>query len=145
MLKKLLIATFYLSFACYSQAEQMKSFGKYDVHYSVFNSTFITPEVAKAYKLVRGKDRALINIAVRQRLDKGLSKAKKAIVTGSSSDLIYTTELDFLEINEQDTTYYIAELSFLNKELRTFNIKIQPDPNIAPYTLEFSQTLYFDQ
>jgi hypothetical protein len=126
-------------------AEQKKTFGDYDVHYSVLNSTFISPEVAKAYNIVRGKDRALINIAVRQNLDKGDSKAKRSIISGNSSDLIHRTELDFREIIEQDAIYYIAELRFNNKELRTFTIKIQPDPNISPYTLKFPKKLYFDQ
>ena len=113
-------------------AEQKKTFGDYDVHYSVLNSTFISPEVAKAYGIVRGKDRALINIAVRQNLDRGMSKAKKSIISGHSSDLIHRTELEFREIIEQEAIYYIAELRFNNKELRTFTIKIQPDPNISP-------------
>lgn len=130
---------------CYAQAEQKKSFGDYDVHYSVLNSTFITPQIAKAYGIVRGKDRALVNIAVRQRLPRGDSKAKKTIISGTSSDLIHTANLDFTEINEQGAIYYIAELRFNDKELRTFTIKIQPDPNIAAYTLKFSKTLYVDQ
>lgn len=127
-----------------SIAEQMKAFGNYDVHYSVLNSTFIKPEVAEAYGIIRGKDRALINIAVRERLPKGESKPKRAIVSGSSSDLIHSAKLSFDEIQEQQAIYYIAELRFNNKELRTFTISIQPDPNIAPYTLKFSKTLYFD-
>lgn len=145
MLRITLFVLLCIGSTAYSQAEQMKEFGDYDVHYSVFNSTFISPAVAKSYGLVRGKNRALINIAVRQRLGKGQSKAKKAQVSGSSSDLIHSANLEFTEITEQQSTYYIAELRFNNKELRTFTIKIQPDPNIAPYTLKFSQTLYFDQ
>ena len=139
----LILCSFFI--AINSHAEQEKSFGDYDVHYTVLNSTFITPEIANAYGIVRGKDRALINVAIRQRLDKGTSKAKKAIVTGSSSDLIHSENLEFREIVEQQAIYYIAELRFNNKELRTFTIKIQPDPNIAPYTLKFSKTLYVDQ
>lgn len=142
---KPLFALFCVLLAPIALAEQMKEFGDYDVHYSVFNSTFISPETAKAYGLVRGKNRALITIAVRERLNKGKSRAKKALVSGTSSDLIHSAELGFTEISEQQSTYYIAELRFNNKELRTFTIKIQPDPNIAPYTLKFSQTLYFDQ
>ncbi|WP_235015364.1 DUF4426 domain-containing protein [Oceanicoccus sp. KOV_DT_Chl] len=113
-------------------AENSKVFGDYEVYYNVLNSTFITPEVAKAYQIVRGKNRALVNIAVRKQLDKGMSRAKKSLISGESSDLIHTKTLDFKEIIEQDAIYYLAELSFNDKELRTFTIKIQPDPNIAP-------------
>ncbi len=127
-----------------AQTESTKVFGDYDVHYSVLNSTFISPEVAKVYGIVRGKDRALINIAVRKRLDRGQTRAKKSMVSGSSSDLIHSAPLEFTEIVEQESIYYIAELRFNNKELRTFTINIQPDANIAPYTLKFNKTLYFN-
>ncbi|MFA7554568.1 MAG: DUF4426 domain-containing protein [Spongiibacteraceae bacterium] len=145
MFKKILLIISFTLFAINSNADNEKAFGDYDVHYTVLNSSFISPETAKAYGIVRGKDRALINIVVRQRLDKGESKPKKAIVTGSSSDLIHSAKLDFQEIIEQQAVYYIAELKFNHKELRTFTIKVQPDPNIAPYTLKFSKTLYVDQ
>ncbi|MCP3908104.1 MAG: DUF4426 domain-containing protein [Oceanicoccus sp.] len=140
----LLLLTLLFGNAVFAQTESTKVFGDYDVHYSVLNSTFITPQVAQAYGIVRGKDRALINIAVRKRLGRGVTKAKKSIVSGSSSDLIHSAELQFTEITEQESIYYIAELRFNNKELRTFTINIQPDPNIAPYTLKFNKTLYFN-
>ncbi|ARN73729.1 DUF4426 domain-containing protein [Oceanicoccus sagamiensis] len=127
-----------------AQPDTTKVFGDYDVHYSVLNSTFISPTVAQTYGIVRGKDRALINIAVRQRLERGETRAKKSMVSGSSSDLIHSAPLNFTEIVEQDAIYYIAELRFNNKELRTFTISIQPDANIAPYTLKFNKTLYFN-
>ena len=82
---------------------------------------------------------------MRKRLPKGSSKAQRAIVTGSSSDLIHSAELTFKEIEEKDATYYIAELQFRHKEMRTFTIKVQPDPNIAAYTLKFPKTLYVDE
>ena len=142
---RLLTAIFFLCLSSSLYAENNKVFGDYDVHYSVLNSTFITPQVAKAYEIVRGKNRALINIAVRKRLEKGTSRAKKALISGESSDLIHTKTLEFKEVVEQDAIYYLAELTFNDKELRTFTIKIQPDPNISPYTLKFQKTLYVDE
>ena len=145
MMKQLLfLAGLVISSVSMAQSETTKVFGDYDVHYSVLNSTFITPQVAQAYGIVRGKDRALINIAVRKRLARGETQAKKSMVSGSSSDLIHSSKLEFTEIVEQDSIYYIAELRFNNKELRTFTISIQPDANIAPYTLKFNKTLYFN-
>ena len=126
-------------------AEQKKTFGNYDVHYSVINSTFIRPEIVRNYGITRGKDRALVNIAIRKRLPKGQTRAQRSLVTGKSSDLVHSAQLDFTEINEQNAIYYIAPLRFNNREMRTFTIKVQPDPNIAAYTLKFSKTLYTDK
>lgn len=127
------------------QAEQKKVFGDYDVHYSVVTSTFLKPEVAKAYSITRGKNRAVVNIAIRKQLGNGQTKAQRALVKGKTTDLVHSAELVFQEIQEQQAIYYLAELSFYDKDMRTFNIKVQPDPNIAPYTLKFSKTLYIDQ
>lgn len=124
---------------------QEKTFGPYQVYYSVFNSTFITPEVARAYGITRGKNRALINIAIRKQLKSGEDIPQRAAVTGTSSDLIHSNALEFQEIEEQGAVYYLASLTFNDKEMRSFTIKIQPDPAIAPYTLKFSRTLYEDE
>jgi Domain of unknown function (DUF4426) len=128
-----------------ANAEQKKSFGTYDVHYSVLNSTFISPETARHYGITRGKNRALINIAVRKRLDTGKTLPQQAKIRGSSSDLIRSVDLPFTEVKEKDAIYYLAELKFQHKEMRTFTIKVQPDPKIAAYTLKFSKTMYKDR
>ena len=131
--------------AATANAEQKKTFGNYDVHYSVMNSTFISPETAKNYGITRGKNRALINIAIRKRLDNGQTTPQRAIVKGRSSDLVRSVDLPFTEVTEQGAIYYLAEFRFHHKEMRTFDIKVQPDPNIAAYTLKFSKTLYKDK
>lgn len=136
-----------LSAIC-SHAEQKKTFSSfgvdYDVHYSVVNTTFLTPQVAQAYGITRGKNRAILNISVRKQLTDGSNVAKKALISGKTSDLIHNIPLNFSEIIEQDAIYYIAEFEFNNKDLRRFDISIQPDPNIAPYTLTFSQKIYIE-
>ena len=126
------------------QAEQKRRFGDYDVHYSVLNSTFLQPEVARRYGITRGAERAVVNIAVRKQLDDGSSAPQAVTISGESSDLIHTTPLDFHEVNEQNAIYYLAELDFMDKEIRSFTIRVQPEPGIAPYTLKFTQRLYAD-
>lgn len=121
-----------------------KTFGDYEVYYSVFNSTFIKPDVAKVYGIVRGSDRVLVNVAVRKQLPKGQSEAAAAVVKGTSSDLIHSVPLVFQEIRENDAIYYLAEIRIRDKELRTFTLTIQPDPKQPAYTLKFNKKLYHD-
>ena len=40
--------------AAWSQTNVQQRFGDYSVHYSVFNSSFIEPDIAAAYGLTRG-------------------------------------------------------------------------------------------
>mgnify|MGYP001765754126 CR=1 FL=1 len=125
-----------------AQAE-MRQFGDIEVHYSVFGSSFLQPEVAAAYGIVRARDRALINVAVRRgaAADAG---TLAAAVSGTHSDLIHKQALEFREIREGDAVYYIAEVDFIHGETRYFRIAITPAGETRPLELEFSQVLYAD-
>ena len=124
----------------------MQLFNGYEVHYVVFNSTFIQPEMAERYGIVRARNRAVLNIAVRERVgDEDETEPRRAIVRGTHSDLVHRTPLEFREFVESDAIYYIAELRFAgSNEERHFDLKIQPDPDGPVYSLEFSHTLYRD-
>lgn len=60
-------------------AEQVQRFGDLDVHYNVFNSSFLQPNVASAVGLVRSKAQGVINVVP---MEKG--KPVEASVTGSA-------------------------------------------------------------
>ena len=52
------LAAFLLPLLCLllpgiSQAQQSKMFGPFELHYSVVNTTFLSPEVASAYGITR--------------------------------------------------------------------------------------------
>ena len=144
-IKLVIISAIALAFSHITLAEQKRTFGDYDVHYSVVNTTFITPDVARAYNITRGKNRAFLNISIRKLNKDGSDKEQRAIISGKTSDMIHSTALSFNEIIEQGAIYYIAEFEFYDKDVRRFDIKVQPDPNIEPYTLTFSQKIYIEQ
>lgn len=124
--------------------EQIKSFNNYDIHYSVFNTSFLSPEVASAYGIVRSKEMALLNIAIRKNKPDGSNIAVAAIVKGNVRDLIRKTPLEFREVREQDAVYYLSLTKIDHKQTVYFTISVQPDPNISPYTFEFSKKLFVD-
>lgn len=51
-----------------SSAGQFKNIKDVEVHYSAFNSTFLTAQVAKQYKLKRNGYSAILNISVLDKL-----------------------------------------------------------------------------
>lgn len=118
-------------------------FGDYQVYYSVFNSTFVPPEIASLHGLVRAEDRALINISVVP-VSGGLGES--ATITGTATNLLQQQQtLDFQEISESDATYYIAPVRHLNEEIYNFRIKIQPEGAERAYDLRFTQTLHIEK
>jgi len=126
------------------EADQVKEVDGYEIYYSIFNTSFLTPEIAAAYDIVRAKNRALVNIAVRKKKEGGGDKAVKAIVSGTVKDLIYRRPLEFFEVREEGSVYYLSELRFNHKEKLFFDINVQPDPNKRGYTVKFDKTLYVD-
>ncbi|AFY22312.1 MULTISPECIES: DUF4426 domain-containing protein [Pseudomonas] len=118
------------------KGERQETFGDVTVHYNTFNSTFLTPDIAKSAELVRSKNQGVINISV---LKEG--KPLMAQVSGSVKDLTsQTVPLKFKQITEQGAIYYIAQYPVDQQEVRTFEIKVQTGDKIN--TINFNQELF---
>ena len=118
------------------KGERKETFGDVTVHYNTFNSTFLTPDIAKAAGLTRSKNQGVINVSV---LKDG--KPLTAEVSGSVKDLTsQTVPLKFKQITEQGAIYYIAQYPVEQQETRTFEIKVQTGDKIN--TLNFNQELF---
>lgn len=128
-----------------TQAQQSERFGPYELHYSVVNTTFLAPELAATYGIVRGKDRAILNLAVREHLENGSTVARSVQLKGRTWDLIQNTqELAFQEVSEGPAIYSIAEFRFLNEEWRHFEVHFRPEGAGETYTFRLKQQLYED-
>jgi len=118
------------------KGERKETFGDVTVHYNTFNSTFLTPDIAKAAGLTRSKNQGVINVAV---IKDG--KPLTADVSGSVKDLTsQTVPLKFKQITEQGAIYYIAQFPVDQQEVRTFDIKVQNGDKIN--TINFNQELF---
>lgn len=122
-------------------AQQSETFGPFELHYSVVNTTFLEPAVAATYGISRGEKRAILNLAVREKLADGTA-ARPMAVQGRTSDLMQQQALEFREIREGDAIYYIAEFSFINEEWRFFEIDFRPEGATQGYTYKFKHQLY---
>jgi hypothetical protein len=122
-------------------AQQSETFGPFELHYSVVNTTFLDPAVAATYGITRGEKRAILNLAVRENLADG-SVARPMQLQGRTWDLIQKQTLEFREVREGDAIYYIAEFSFINEEWRFFEIDFRPEGAAQSYTFEFKHQLY---
>ncbi|NIB39389.1 DUF4426 domain-containing protein [Pseudomaricurvus alkylphenolicus] len=121
------------------------TFGDHKVLHTVFNSSFIQPNIASAYNLTRGKDRALINVALIRSTESGNSNGLPAKVTGTVANLMQQQRsLEFIEIHEQNAVYYLAPLRFTNEEVLHFNLEVTPKGQGKSYTVKFSKKLYVD-
>lgn len=125
-------------------AGQFKTIKDVEVHYSAFNSTFLTPQVARSYQLKRNGYSAILNISVLDKSQLG-KPAITAELTGKVKNLIgQTRELKFREIKEANAIYYLAEFSISDQEQLTFDIDINAG-NKGAGRLQFNQKFYVEE
>ncbi|MHC8347320.1 DUF4426 domain-containing protein [Pseudomonas sp. RT6P73] len=118
------------------KGDRQEKFGDVTVHYNTFNSTFLTPDIAKAAELTRSKNQGVINVSV---IKEG--KPLMAQVSGTVKDLTsQSVPLKFKQITEQGAIYYIAQFPVDQQEVRTFEIKVQNGDKTN--TINFNQELF---
>ncbi len=139
----LLLAGMLAALATRADDQPFRDFGDHRVHYSAFNSSFLDPKIAAAHDIVRGGDRALINIAV---VPVGASGGRLAQVSGHVTNIFaQRQELEFVEVREGDAVYYLAPFRFEHEDALTFNVTVRPAPDLPSYSLSFQRTFYRDR
>ncbi|WP_299081221.1 DUF4426 domain-containing protein [uncultured Paraglaciecola sp.] len=127
-----------LLFSFHVNAEQKQVLGSWDIHYIALNSTFLTPEVAKQYAIVRSKFNGLINISVLDRKDKS---AQSVVLTGEAKNLLgVVKKLTFKQVKEGKAIYYLAALPFSDQE--QYRIAIEVSDGNEQKTLKFQHKFY---
>jgi hypothetical protein len=125
-------------------AEQMQQIKNIDVHYSAFNSTFLTPEIARSYNLERNAYQALLNLTVLDNSSLG-KPAIEAKLSGTATNLIGQIQtLEFQFIKEADAMYYIAPLKIENETTLRFNIEVDAGLK-GRGVLKFHQKFYSEE
>ncbi|WP_417312147.1 DUF4426 domain-containing protein [Ectopseudomonas khazarica] len=127
-----------LCLALPAAAERKQSFGDLDVHYSVFNSSFIQPDIAAAAGLTRSKTQGVINVAVLK-----AGKASTAVVAGEVKDLLgKSTALSFRQVREGDAIYYLAQFPFKTREVLSFTLNVRQGDDA--HRITFNQEMFPD-
>jgi hypothetical protein len=73
MLRNVLILVFFV-LSSLANAENATIAGNYKIHHNAITTDFLSASVAKAYKIPRSTDRALLNIAITETRDTQMDK-----------------------------------------------------------------------
>jgi hypothetical protein len=142
--RKLVLCCTLLIGAVTTLAEE-QDFGAYTVHYIAVNSTFLQPEIAQQYGIVRSARRAFLNVAVLRNDADGSTTPVTATLSGGKRNLLQQTgEITFREIREGDAIYYIGQFEFSNAEILRLTVSVQPEHQGPEHTIEWSTQLYSD-
>lgn len=139
------------SLAAFAQIDQPKevktfqSFGAYTVHYTVFNSKQITPQIAELYKLTRAKDIVYVNVSLTKTENGITTLGLPAEVKGKAVNLMQQSKaVEFKEIKEPEATYYLASFRHTNEEDIRFDVSVVPSGETKPLTVSFTRRLYVE-
>lgn len=122
-----------------------KNFGEFQVHYSVFPSTFLSAEVAQANNLNRSKGIGIVNIAIMREGENGGLQPVSGQVEGKVlNDIQQARFLGFRRIQEGEAVYFIAEYQYRSAELMTFQITARPTGSGDDLPIRFAHTLFND-
>lgn len=122
-----------------------KDFGELQVHWSVFPSTFLAPEIARENNLNRSKSIGIVNISIMRETENGGLEPVSGQVEGKVlNDVQQVKFLGFRRIQEGNAVYFIAEYQYSNAELMTFQITARPTGNNRDLPIRFAHTLFND-
>jgi hypothetical protein len=124
--------------------DSMQQFGDYQVHYNVFNSSFLTPEIAHENQLKRAKNTALLNVSVLKKQDDDTYRGITAAVKGTHDDLVRKERLEFKEIVEENAVYYIASFVIHHRIDVFFTVEVQVEGEPKPFKVQWQRRLYHD-
>ncbi|TDX24625.1 uncharacterized protein DUF4426 [Modicisalibacter xianhensis] len=127
------------------QAEQVEHVGRYRIHYSAVNTSFLTPEVAAAYDIQRSKRTALLNVSVLEVQPDGSTQPVAATVEGRVGNLANQSQpLSFRTVREGESIYQLAVFPIQRGEPMRFTLDVYYDRNQAPAEVAFIQRFFID-
>ncbi len=122
--------------------ETSKDIGDHVVHFSAQLTDQLPPEIAKAYDIVRSKNRAMLNVSV---LDEGTNKPVAADISVKTVNLTGQLKNITMErIDDGDAIYYIGEVSVANRETLIFDISVTPEGVSQASDVRFKRQFYTD-
>ena len=119
--------------------------GDYVVHFSAQPTDKLPPEVARAYNIVRSKNRAMLNVSIIREADNtpvsGAVTVKTVNLTGQLKNV---TMRKIEEPGDVAAIYYIGETPVANRETLIFDISVQPDGEESTSEVRFKRQFYTD-
>jgi hypothetical protein len=114
--------------------------GDHVVHFSAQSTDQLSPQVARAYGIVRSKNRAILTVSV---LKEGTTTSVTAEITVRTVNLAgQLKNVTMRKLQEQDAIYYIGETGIANRETLIFDISITPEGATETSDVRFTREFY---
>lgn len=119
-------------------------FDNHVVYYNAINTTFLSPEVARAYDVRRSVNRAMVNITVMERTEDGLQAVSAEVSGNAQNQYQQMRNLRFREIRDGDAVYHLAEVSVRGRDTLVFELEIRPEGSDETLPLAFTREFFVE-
>ena len=116
--------------------------GDHVVHFSAQSTDQLPPEVARAYNIVRSKNRAMLNVSVLHAPDNTAVPADVSVKTVNLTGQLKNVTMR--RVDEQDAIYYIGEVPVANRETLIFDISVTPEDVEIVSEVRFKRQFFTD-
>lgn len=149
MLRKLLCTILFLAtplaMAQVQSPAEPERFGDLLVYRTVFNSSYLPPEVASNVGLERGPTHGVVNIAVQRQTPEGRVPVD-AIVEGNVRNVLeQRQDLDFIRVQEEESIYFVANYTAAQRGVLRFEVTVQAEEGAPEHTMNFMQEFHPDE
>jgi len=116
--------------------------GAHVVHFSAQSTDQLPPEIARAYDILRSKNRAMLNVSVIRKSDNAPVVAAVEVKTVNLTGQLKNVTMR--QIDEGDAIYYIGETAVANRETLIFDIRVLPEEEQQASEVRFKRQFYTD-
>jgi len=119
--------------------------GDYVVHFSAQSTDQLPPDIARAYNIVRSKNRAMLNVSIIRESDNAPVAGRVTVKTVNlTGQLKNVTMRKIEEPGDVAAIYYIGETAVANRETLIFDISVQPEGTSTSSEVRFKRQFYTD-
>ncbi len=119
--------------------------GEFVVHFSAQSTDQLPPDVARAYNIVRSKNRAMLNVSIIRKSDNSPVAGEVTVQTVNlTGQLKSVTMRKIEEPGDVVAIYYIGETPVANRETLVFDITVRPDGAARSSDVRFKREFFTD-
>lgn len=122
--------------------ETSKDIGEHVVHFSAQSTDQVSADIARAYDIVRSKNRAMLIVSV---VGKSSGETVPATIDVRATNLTgQLKNVAIRRVDDQEAIYYIGETPVANRETLIFDLDITPEGVPASSAVRFKRQFYTD-
>lgn len=131
------------AWAMSAAAENSTKVDGYTIHHNAITTDMLTPEISRAYRIPRSRNRGMLNVSVIKDAEGTTGTPVAAQVRAYSTNFLgQQRPIVMREIREGDAIYYIGDFLVQHGELLNFTIEVRPEGESQIFATRMAQEFF---